>query len=163
MNVIQPLLSAADFAHARLLGSLETISKFPDPQSALAFRPAPGRAHSAWQFLHTAATLNKYVHFMNNMPSTDPDLVTHYGGGSTPSDAQIPSVDEIRAVLERDFRVFREFIAAQTGATLESQVTTPGNKQRTVLEAISLLTWHDTHHQGQIHLTLNIYKAAKGL
>lgn len=163
LKMTQSLLAASDFAHARLLGSLEAITRFPEPAEALAFRPGVGRAHCAWQFMHIAATLDKYVHFIQGRDPGDPELITRYGGGSTPSDERIPSVEEIRSVLERDFALFRGFIAAQTADTLAQQVNTPGNRQRTIQEAIVLLTWHDTHHQGQIHLTLNMYKASKGL
>jgi uncharacterized damage-inducible protein DinB len=37
----------------------------------------------------------------------------------------------------------------------------PGGTQRSVAEAITLLTWHEAHHQGQIHLTVNLFKAAQ--
>ena len=39
----------------------------------------------------------------------------------------------------------------------------PNNVKRTIGESIVLLTWHDAHHQGQIHLTWNLYKAAHGI
>jgi uncharacterized damage-inducible protein DinB len=28
---------------------------------------------------------------------------------------------------------------------------------------LRILTWHEPHHQGQAHLTLNLFKAAHGL
>jgi hypothetical protein len=32
----------------------------------------------------------------------------------------------------------------------------------TYREWIKVLTWHEAHHQGQAHLTLNLYRAAAG-
>ena len=34
---------------------------------------------------------------------------------------------------------------------------------RTVAESIILFAWHEAHHQGQIHLTWNLYKQAHGI
>ena len=45
---------------------------------------------------------------------------------------------------------------------LARTVPAPGGKQRTVTEAILLMAWHEAHHQGQIHLTWNLFKAAAG-
>lgn len=164
MDAVHALLAAADFAQDRLSGSLDAVTKFPSPADALAFRPGPGRAHAAWQFLHIAATLNKYVAFINGHSAPgDVDLVNNFGGGSTPSDQNIPSAEAIRKSLDRDLASFRKLVQAQDASTLDKTITTPGNKQRTMLEVINLMIWHTTHHQGQIHLTLNLYKAAKAI
>ncbi|MFT3788568.1 MAG: hypothetical protein QM770_20750 [Tepidisphaeraceae bacterium] len=34
---------------------------------------------------------------------------------------------------------------------------------RGVGESFVLLAWHEAHHQGQIHITWNLYKAAHGV
>jgi uncharacterized damage-inducible protein DinB len=42
-------------------------------------------------------------------------------------------------------------------------VPAAGGKQRSVDDTMLVLIWHEAHHQGQIHLTWNLYKAAHGL
>ena len=42
-------------------------------------------------------------------------------------------------------------------------ISFPNNTSRPLAEALILMAWHEAHHQGQIHLTWNIYKAANGI
>ena len=130
----------------------------------LAWRPGPGRAHIAWQAMHCAATHDKYVHvgILGGAPK-DQDLVTNYGGGSTPSDSNVPTLPVIREKLATSFANFRNYVETLDAAALERMIPAPNNTQRSVGEAIVLLTWHEAHHQGQIHLTWNLYKAAHGI
>jgi hypothetical protein len=153
-----------DFARARLLGSLEAIEKSgADLRDALAWRPGPGRAHIAWQAMHCAATLDRYLNVrLMGRPATDPELVARFGGGSTPSDDDVPALATIRQTLERHLPPFRDFIAGASPETLARTIDF-GNVQRTIGESLVLLLWHEAHHQGQIHLTWNLYKAARGI
>jgi hypothetical protein len=32
----------------------------------------------------------------------------------------------------------------------------------TIGRALKILPWHEAHHQGQAHITLNLYKASRG-
>jgi uncharacterized damage-inducible protein DinB len=161
----QTLLAAMEFSRGRLLGTLDTIEKSgQDPAKVLAWRPGPGRAHIAWQAVHCAATHDSYLNkgLLGGTPK-DQELVTQYGGGSTPSDSNVPSLAAIRQKLATTYEPLKKFVGEQTAQSLERQVPAPGGKTRSVAEAIMLLTWHEAHHQGQIHLTWNLYKAAHGL
>jgi hypothetical protein len=161
----QTLLLQIDYTRARLLGSLTAIEKSgADVVDALAWRPGPGRAHIAWQAMHCAATLDKYVnvHLLKGQP-TDADLVTRYGGGSTPLDSDVPDIAAIRATLESQFAAYRKFVEALSPDDLVTIVEFNNNVKRSIGESLLLLTWHEAHHQGQIHLTWNLYKAARGL
>lgn len=160
----QTLLAMLDFSRARLLGSLDAIEKHsPDVQHVLAWRPGPGRAHIAWQAMHCAATLDRYLNArLLNKAETDPELVAQYGGGSTPSDENIPILSTIRQAIQTHHQPFRQFIAEATPALL-AEKRQFGNTERTIGDAIVLLLWHEAHHQGQIHLTWNCYKAAHGI
>lgn len=153
-----------DFSRAQLLGSLDAIEKAgPDVQQVLAWRPGPGRAHIAWQAMHCAATLDRYLNVrLLNKTETDPDLVARYGGGSSPSDENIPTMSTIRQTLQAHLDPFRRYIAEATPGLL-AEKRQFGNTERTIGDAIVLLLWHETHHQGQIHLTWNCYKAAHGI
>jgi DinB superfamily len=155
------LLAMTDFSRARLLAVLDTIEKNgAHVEKALAWRPGPGRAHIAWQAMHCAATHDKYlnVNVRAGQPN-DAALVAGYGGGSAPSDESIPSLATIRSTLAKEFEQFRQFIAGLTPVESKRKLTSG----RTVEESVLLLAWHEAHHQGQIHLTWNLYKQAYGV
>ena len=159
------LIAVMDMVRTRLLGSLEAIEKSgQDLTKVFTWRPGPGRAHIAWQAMHCAATHDKYLHVnIKGLPSpTDPALVANFGGGSTPSDQTIPSLAAIRQALETHYRAFREYLSGLSPADLDRQVGPP-DRRRTIAESAMLMAWHEAHHQGQIHLTWNLYKAAHGL
>ncbi|MFN4242716.1 MAG: DinB family protein [Tepidisphaerales bacterium] len=156
------LLATLEFTRNRLLNSLDVIEKSgADVAKVLAWRPGPGRAHIAWQAMHCAATHDKYVNGrLKGLAPTDPALCEAYGGGSTPSDQNIPTLAHIRATLDKHYQAFKAFVAE---ADLHRMVEFPGGGQRSVGESIILLAWHEAHHQGQIHLTWNLYKAHHGM
>lgn len=159
------LLAAVDFTRARLLGSLESVEKSgQDIARVLAWRPGPGRAHIAWQAMHCAATHDKYVNaFLRGGQPKDPALVQNFGGGSTPSDTNVPALPAIRQALETHLAGFTDFIGNMSPGDAARVIVTGGGKQRSIGESIILLTWHEAHHQGQIHITWNMYKAAFGV
>jgi hypothetical protein len=155
------LVAALDFAHGRLLNTLDVIEKGGQPlPQVLAWRPGPARAHIAWQAMHCAATHDKYVNVqLRGGKPRDEALVTAYGGGSTPTDANVPDLAAIRSTLEAHYKPFRDYLAGLSGEDFARKVP----NGRTVGESILLLAWHDAHHQGQIHLTWNLYKQAHGI
>ena len=159
------LLAQIDFSHARLLGILDTIEKSgQDIAAVLAWRPGPGRAHIGWQALHLAATLDRYLNVrLMDRPPTDPQLVEQFGGGSTPSDSAVPTLADIRSKLADHQAAFRKYVAGTTDADHARMIQFSPTVQRSVGESIVLLTWHEAHHQGQIHLTWNCYKAANAI
>jgi hypothetical protein len=155
------LIAGMDFARARLLGTLETIEKSgQDPRKVLAWRPGPGRAHIGWQAMHLAATHDRYlnVHIKGGQPS-DPELIAGFAGGTAPSDENVPTLQAIRAALDTRYKPFREYVADITPQELARSLP----NGRTVGESIVLLTWHEGHTQGQIHLTWNLYKQSHGV
>jgi DinB superfamily len=156
------LLQSLDFSRGRLMGTLDAIEKSGQPAvEVLGWRPGPGRAHMGWQFMHCAATHDRYLNVrLKESTEKDPELVAAYGGGSTPSDANIPTFAEIRTKLEQTYTPFRQFVAAASEADLAKSISFPNNVQRTLAESALLMAWHEAHHQGQIHLTWNMYKAA---
>lgn len=159
------LVQFLDFSHARLLGTLDAIEKSDQPaDKVLAWRPGPGRAHMGWQFMHCAATHDRYLNVrLKGGSEKDPALVSAYGGGSTPSDTNIPAFADIRSKLEATFTPFRQYVATASDADLAKMISFPNNMQRSLAESVLLMAWHESHHQGQIHLTWNLYKAAHGI
>lgn len=159
------LIATLNFTRQRLLGTLETIEKSgQDISRVLAWRPGPGRAHIAWQAMHCAATHDKYLNvFIKGLAApADPALVSGFGGGSTPNDQNVPTLPQIRQVLESTFAAFKDYLGNVSPADLDRQVGPP-DRRRTVAESALLMAWHEAHHQGQIHLTWNLYRAAHGL
>jgi uncharacterized damage-inducible protein DinB len=148
------------------MGTLDAIEKSgQDMQKVLAWRPSPGRAHIAWQAMHCAATHDKYlnVRLKGGDQSKDEANVSAFGGGSTPSDTNVPTIAAIRSKLQENYRAFREYVASLSKEELARTIAFPGNVQRTIAEAVLLMVWHESHHQGQIHLTWNLYKAAHAI
>ncbi len=155
---LNTILSMLDFTRDRLVGSLDGIEKSGhEIQRVLAWRPGIGRAHIAWQAMHCAATHDKYVNvrIKGGNPS-DLALCDSFAGGSTPSDTNVPSLEAIREKLRVNLEAFKLFLRT---ADLANVTDFPNNVQRTVGESAILLAWHEAHHQGQIHLTWNLYKA----
>jgi uncharacterized damage-inducible protein DinB len=145
----------------KTLATLEAIAKMPDPRAVLAYRPGPGRAHIAWQLMHIAATDDRHVHArMQAGQPQEPEYVRRFAGGSTP-DEDIPSVDEIRRYLDAQ----RQELVAHLKTLDDSALMTKPNEQApwTYNEWMRVLAWHEAHHQGQAHLSLNMYKAANGI
>lgn len=161
----QTILSIHDFGRARLLGSLDAIEKSgQDVNKVLAWRPGPGRAHISWQAMHCAATHDRYLNkLILNKPVADETLCADFGGGSTPSDSNIPSLAAIRDSLAKTFVPVKAYIQNVSADELAKVQTMPNGSQRSVGESLILLAWHEAHHQGQIHLTWNLYKAAHGI
>ena len=162
MSDLKTIFESLDFTRDRLLGILENIAKSgQDVQQVLAWRPGVGRAHIAWQAMHCAATHDKYVNVrMRGGEPSDLALCEAFAGGSIPSDENVPSLSSIREKLALNFEAFKTFL--QT-ADLTKVTDFPNNIQRTIAESAILLAWHEAHHQGQIHLTWNLYKAAHGV
>ena len=89
----------------------------------------------------------------------DAALVANFAGGSTPSDQQVPDLRVDPRPLDTHFRDFRDHVAGMNADEFPRKLA----NGRTVGESIVLLTWHEAHHQGQIHLTWNLYKQAHGV
>lgn len=158
------LLAGLEFARSRLLATLDDIEKSGQvPDKVLSWRPAPGRAHIGWQAMHCAATHDRYlnVRIKGGQPA-DPELVENFAGGSTPSDHRVPSLVQIRSALDKHYTALKSFVQNASQEELD-KVQDFGNAKRSLAESILLLTWHEAHHQGQIHLTWNCYKAVHGL
>jgi len=155
------LIETLDFNRAKTLALFGGLAKAGDVQKALGWRPGPGRAHIAWQLMHIAATDDRHVHvrMLGGQPQ-EPAYVQRFAGGSTPDD-DIPTVDEIKRYLD----VQRKELLAHLSKLDDSALKTKPNEQApwTYGEWLRVLAWHEAHHHGQAHLTLNLYKAANGI
>jgi len=159
MSEIQTYIQAIQFNRTKTLATLSEFEKLSPSPGAIGFRPGTGRAHSGWQFMHIAITEEVFAtsRLLGTEPSF-PELVERFRGGSTP-DELIPSIDDIRqtlSVTRSHLLATLENFSDKDLEIVPAAFAQRGWSFRTVLHVIS---WHEAHHQGQAHLTLNLFKA----
>lgn len=161
MSTIHSLIAACQFNRTRTLGLLDRIEQEADPQQVLAWRPGPGRAHIGWQLMHIGITEELFAteRLERDLKSPFADLIPRFKGGSTPDD-DVPSAASIRQVLaesrSRLLDTLNQFGDKQLGwvpAALKE-------RNLSLLDILHILAWHEGHHQGQSHITFNLFKAS---
>jgi hypothetical protein len=147
-----------NFTRRKTIELLDKIAAEPDPQAVLGWRPGPGRAHIGWQLMHIGATDDRHLNIrMHEREPASPDNVARFAGGSTP-DENIPTVDQIRTYLTERRDALIAHLQTLSEADFDGK---PNDKAPWVYsEWFTLLNWHEAHHQGQAHLTYNLYKAS---
>ncbi len=86
------------------------------------------------------------------------ELWSRFRGGSTPDD-QVPSPGEIRQLLAGTRTALMATLADYSDARLGEIPAALAERKLTVLDVLYLIGWHEAHHQGQAHLSLNLWKA----
>ena len=163
MSVISVVTKCWEFNRQRTLATLDAVAKLPDPQAALAWRPGPGRAHIGWQLTHVGVTDELFAteRLLGSAPEFA-ELVPRFKGGSTPDD-DVPDAAAIRQVLDASRRHLLSTVATFSEGDLQT-IPEPFRARGWTLETIlNVLAWHEPHHQGQAHITLNLFKAAHGV
>lgn len=162
MSRISHLLTAMHFNRVRTLGLLEKIEQEPNSQAILGWRPGPGRAHIGWQLMHIGITEELFAteRLMPEKPGQWQDLWPRFRGGSVPDD-NIPSPSQIRAVLEGARTRLAETLSHFNDDQLDWIAPALAERKLPLLDVLHILGWHEAHHQGQSHITLNLYKAAQ--
>lgn len=151
------LIEFMEFARKKTAELLDTIGKQPAPEKILGWRPGPGRAHIAWQLMHIAATDDRHLYVrMRGGEPKEPEHVRRFAGGSTPDDQPIALAEINRYLNDR-----RRELLDHLRSLPESDLANKPNPQApwTYHEWFKVLAWHEAHHQGQAHLTLNLYRA----
>ncbi|MBC7856025.1 MAG: DinB family protein [Pirellulaceae bacterium] len=163
MSATETLIQTLEFFRPRTLGVLEKIEKEPDPQGVLGWRPGPGRAHIGWQFMHLAMTEELFAteRLAPHKQGAFTELWPRFRGGSTP-DENIPTLDEIRRILDQSRQHLLETLSTFKDIHLGHIPEALKERKLTLLDVLHILPWHEAHHQGQAHITLNLYKAAHG-
>lgn len=151
------LLEFMEFARKKTTELLDTIAKQPDAAKILGWRPGPGRAHIAWQLMHVAATDDRHLYVrMRGAEPKEPEYVRRFAGGSVPDD-QPPTLDEMRRYLDARRRDLLDHLRSLSDSDLPNKPNPQA--QWNYHEWFKVLAWHEAHHQGQAHLTLNLYRA----
>lgn len=163
MSLVATLTPLYAFQRQRTLDLLDKIAADPQPAKILGWRPGPGRAHIGWQLMHVAVTEEIFAteRLAPERPGQWMELWPRYRGGSTPDD-QPPSVEQLREVLAGARARLLETLAAYGDDRLQEIPPALAARQLTVEKVLYILAWHEAHHQGQAHSTLNLYRAAEG-
>src|SRR5689334_13605050 len=161
MSTIQNATKSYEFNRTRTLDLLANIEKMPNPQAVLAWRPGPGRAHIGWQLMHVAITEEIFAteRLAPLKQAAFTELWPRFRGGSTPDD-DVPSIDAIRRILGESRSHLIETLSAYGDDRLDEIPAALAARKFTVRTVLQLIGWHEAHHQGQAHITLNLYKAA---
>ena len=161
-SIIEVTVAMWDANRERTLATLTAIEALPHPQEALGWRPGPGRAHIAWQLMHVGITEELFAteRLIEGSKAAYPDLVPRFKGGSTPDD-EIPPAALIRRVLTESRVHMRNALGTFKDSDL--QVIPDWFKERgwTLERILQVLAWHESHHQGQAHITHNLWKASQ--
>ena len=160
MSATELSIKHLEFARARTIGLLDGIEKEPDPQVILAWRPGAGRAHIGWQLMHIAITEEIFAteRLAPQKESQWKELLPRFRGGSKPDD-NVPSVGMIREVLTGAREHLLGTLRAIGDDRLDEIPEFLRERKLTFRDVYSVLVWHEAHHQGQAHLTWNLYKA----
>ncbi len=142
----------------RTLELITAIEQLPDPQAAISWQPGPGRAHIGWQLMHIGITEELFAtERLSNTQPGFPEYRERFQRGSSPDD-RVPPVAEIRSVLSQS----REHLLATLSQLSDDDLQTipAGLAARgwTLEKALQIVCWHEPHHQGQAHITLNLFK-----
>lgn len=164
MTTAQILLDNYKFNRDRTLGFLDKIEQQRDVPGVLGWRPGPGRAHIAWQLMHVGITEEIFAteRLAPDRPAAFTELWPRFRGGSTPDD-DIPTPALIRQVLTDSRKHLIETLGRYGDDRLGEIPPAMAARNLTVRDILSIIGWHEGHHQGQAHITLNLYLAAKGL
>ena len=158
MSYIATVKDIWEFNRHRTLLTLDEVAKQADPAAVFGWRPGPGRAHIAWQLMHVAVTEELFAtERLFGTTAGFAELLPRFKGGSTPDD-QIPSVDQIREVLAASRQHLLDGIATLTEADLTRVPDALKERNWTIARTLQVLSWHEAHHQGQAHITLNLWK-----
>jgi len=161
MTAAETALKAYDFYRTRTLDLLDKVCREPDPQKVLGWRPGPGRAHIAWQLMHIGVTEEIFAteRLAPHKTGEFLDLWPRFRGGSTPDD-DIPTPEAIRGVLAEA----RAHLAATLREIPDDRLgeipAALAQRKLTIQDVLYIIGWHEGHHQGQAHITFNLYKAA---
>jgi uncharacterized damage-inducible protein DinB len=161
MSTSQTLLKSYEFNRSRTLDLLSTIEKMPNSQAVLAWRPGPGRAHIGWQLMHVGITEEIFAteRLAPEKAAAFTDLWPRFRGGSTPDD-DVPSAETIRRILGETRAHLIGTLSGYGDDRLEEIPPALAARKMTVGTVLQIISWHEAHHHGQAHITLNLYRAA---
>jgi uncharacterized damage-inducible protein DinB len=163
MSTLHTLIAQYQFNRPRTLSLLDKIDAERESQKILGWRPGPGRAHIAWQLMHIGITEELFA-TERLVPGTKPafaDLVPRFKGGSTPDD-EIPQAALIRRVLTESREHLLQTLSRFGDKDLGTIPEAFKERKMAIVDVLNIIAWHEPHHQGQAHITLNLFRAVSG-
>ena len=159
MNEVTVMLNLLEHVRTRTLATLDEISKLPDPAAALVWQPGLGRAHLGWQLTHIGITeeLTATERLKGTVPAYA-DLIPRFKIGSVP-DQSVPDIGTIRQILNTSRAHLVETLSEIKDEELDTIRPWYTERGWTLRRLMQILVWHESHHQGQAHLNLNLWKA----
>jgi uncharacterized damage-inducible protein DinB len=160
VSTLDVLIKLYAFHRTRTLGLLTRAEQLGDPRQVLGWRPGPQRAHVAWQLMHIGVTEEIFAtqRLAPDKVPTFAELWPRFRGGSTPDD-DIPSVEQIRQVLADSRAQLLDTLSRFGEQNLGDIPAALKERGLTLLDVLHIISWHEAHHQGQGHITLNLYQA----
>jgi hypothetical protein len=160
MSEVAVMLNLMEHVRTRTIGTLDEIARISNSAEVLRWQPGPGRAHLGWQLTHIGITEElTATERLSGTPPAFAELVPRFKVGSVP-DQDVPDIATIRQILE----VSRGHLVETLSKIRDDELETirPWYKERgwTLRRLMQILVWHESHHQGQAHLTLNLWKGA---
>lgn len=153
-------IAQMQFNRTRTLGSLERALKLPDTSKTLGWRPGAGRAHVAWQLMHVAITEELFAteRLRPEKQTIYAELIPRFRGGSTVDDI-IPTAEEIHSTLDQSRARLIETLKSFSDTDLDWKPEALKARDLSFRDVLNILVWHEAHHQGQVHITLNLLEA----
>jgi uncharacterized damage-inducible protein DinB len=160
MSTIDIMTHSFAFNRARTLSTLAEIEKLADPRAALAWRLAPGRAHIGWQLMHIGITEELFAseRLAPEKPGKWTELWPRFRGGSTPDD-DVPAAAAIRQILDESRERLLATLSTYSDDRLGEIPPPLAHRNMTFRDVLFILSWHESHHQGQAHAMLNAFRA----
>ena len=160
MKESEVYISQHKFIRERLLKLLDEVASSSHSREALHWMLPfgnPGRAHMAWQFMHCAATLDRYLN-VRILSGTvkNQELVDHFAGGSRPDPDKIIEPEEIKTQLLKTVEPYYKYCLSIEDSAMTAVVNPEVGK--TNREIMQLLNWHEAHHHGQCQIIWNSFQ-----
>ncbi|MBS0209375.1 MAG: DinB family protein [Planctomycetes bacterium] len=159
MSIIETIIPLYELNRTRTLGLLDKVLAEPNPREVLAWQPGPGRAHIGWQLTHISVVEEMFAseRLAPHKANAFPDLTARFKFGTT-ADQNVPSPEELRRLLDESRTHLLATLREAGDARLGEIPPALAERKLTVRDVLHILGWHEPHHQGQAHITFNLYK-----
>lgn len=160
LSQVESFVKSYQFYRVRTLSTLDKVAAEADPRRVLGWRPGHGRAHIGWQLMHVAITEDLFAseRLAPEKKGVVAELWPRFRFGSTPDD-DVPSVETIRETLAVTRANLLDTLSRIGDEHLGEIPAALAKRKLTIQDVLYILGWHEAHHQGQAHITLNLYKA----
>lgn len=163
MSIFDTYKEMLEFSRGRVNTLLDEVEQLDDStDEILKWRPGDGRAHIGWQIMHIAVT--EELLSLERLSDRSADALhsqiwDDFKGGSTPAD-NAPDINSIRTVLNDGRKALFETLDTFDVSDLDTFTWTHPRLEVDISlrRTLQIIAYHEPHHHGQAHITLNLYK-----